>query len=143
VTEEKKHLMTLIVGKDVAERVRRAVRETPARHTLSEVAGVAMERSARVMEYLYHSRKPFPRRRSKLKVGPPPGSGGPGARRIPKARMTVYVDPEVAERFRNAVYYSPTHETISSVISLALGHAAKVLERKGKIAERSGAAAQS
>jgi hypothetical protein len=128
--------MTLIVGKDVAERVRRAARQTPDRHTLSEIAGVAMERSARVLEYLYHGNQPFPRRTSNLKVGPPPLSEGQTARHVPKARMTVYVDPAIAERFRNAVYYTPTHETISGVISRALGQAAKKLERERMAAER-------
>lgn len=127
--------MTLIVGRDVAERVRQAVRETPERHTLSEIAGAAMERSARVLEYLYHDSRPYPRRVSNLKVGPQPLAEGQVAQHIPKARMTVYVDPAIAERFRNAVYYTPTHETISGVISRALGHAAKILERERKAAE--------
>ena len=130
---DRKQLMTLIVRRDVAERVRRAIREARPRHTFSGVAGVAMERAACVLEYLYHNRKPFPHRSSELKLGPPKGEL---PQRIPKVRMTVYVEPELAERFRNAVYYSPTHETISSVMSLALSHAATVLERRRRAAMR-------
>jgi hypothetical protein len=51
--------------------------------------------------------------------------------------MTVYVDAAIAERFRNAVYFTPTHETISRVISRALNHAALILERRRKVADRS------
>ena len=131
-----KHLMTLLVHKHVAQRVRKAVRETPTRYTISEVASRAMEGAAQLLERWYNYDRPFPKRKEELKGGRPPELEGEGAQRVPTERMTVYVDAAIAERFRNAVYYTPTHETISRVISRALNHAARKLERKRMVAER-------
>jgi len=128
--------MTLLIEEPVASQLRKAVFDTETRYTISEIANESMKRSAQLLERLYNGGEQFPKRRHALTGGRPPILNGGSSKRAVATPMTVYVEREVAERFRDAVYYTPTHETITRVISKALGHAARILNRKRMTAER-------
>jgi len=86
------------------------------------------------LEGWYNHHRPFPKREGDLIGGPP--TKGANIVQVKKDRLTVYVETDIAERFRNAVYYTPTHETLSEVISLALKLAVRELAKEARKARR-------
>lgn len=112
----------------MANRVKTAVINTPTRYTISEVANTAMLRAAKLLEHQYHQGLPFPPRPTeRLKGGRPPQLLDAPPKRMP---MTVVVDSGNLDRLKNAIYYSPTKETMAHVMTVALSRAARYLEKK-------------
>jgi hypothetical protein len=131
--------MTLLIDPPVAMRLRKSVRETPTRFTISEVANEALKRAAGMLERWYNEGQPFANRKHpQLNGGRPPKRELKSDLAVKKQseKLTVHIDNDVAVRFRNAIYFSPTHETIANVATRALAHASKLLERKRKVADR-------
>jgi hypothetical protein len=49
---------------------------------------------------------------------------------VDKQRITILVPKALAERLKNAIFYTPGHYTVSNVATAALERAVRFLERK-------------
>jgi hypothetical protein len=130
--ESQKKRVTVLVDAVLAASLRELVSLTATRHTMSSVVGKAMQEAARFPGKRYG---PFPRtpseREIRLKGGRPPrlptvSENRASSKRVP---ITVYVDDEVINRLKKAVYHSPTRFTMAEVVSTSLQSAVRILER--------------